>query len=465
MSLAQRRLPLFPISTEVRAVAEDHAFLNDGESSHLFVGDCDLVALAERYDTPLYLYDQVTLDAAVTAYRSALDRSYPGRGEITYAGKAGLNLALARWAADTGLWVDCTGVGELYVAVRAGVPREQILVHGVNKSHEDLVAAVMEAGVIVVDNLSELNRLVALRQERDGEFPALWVRVRPGTAVDTHAYRQTGQEDSKFGMSQDDVIQAVQICRDYALHLEGIHFHQGSQFFDPEPVGDGIQRVLEMIEQVRSRLGWAPTHLSPGGGWAAAYHEEELPQPAVDAYVVHVAQQVAEGCRRLGLSLPMLHLEPGRSIVAQAGVALYRVGAIKETATRRWVLVDGGMADNIRPALYGAHYSALPVVNPDRPADEPVWIAGPYCESGDVLMENLPMPALAEGELLAVPASGAYHLGMASNYNGARMPAVVWIREGHAYLIRRRETVEDLISRDLPLPNPAASMPQANGAA
>ena len=438
----QQRLVLFPDTTKI---------VGEGHHSELAIGGCDLVDLAERYGTPLYVFDAATLDAAAQSYAAALRTYYPAEAGITYAGKAFLNRAVARWAHQRGLWVDCTGVGEIAVAVGAGVPREQLLVHGVNKSMEDLVAAVEHAGVVVVDNLSELQRLATLCAQAKAA-PAIWLRVRPGVAVDTHAYRQTGQSDSKFGMDPQQTLDAVLYCQAHGLPLKGIHFHQGSHFHDPAPIGPALATVLDLIEEVHGQSGWAPQVLSPGGGWGVAYHEDDLPHPTIEEYVAYVAQQLAEGCRSRNLPLPRLQLEPGRSIVARAGVAIYRVGAVKCTPNRRWLLLDGGMADNPRPALYGARYSALPVVAPDRPLMGPAWLAGPYCESGDVLIEGLPMPELAEGELIAVPVSGAYHLAMGSNYNGARKPAVLWLRAGEAHVIQRRETLADLMLRDVELP-------------
>ncbi|MCB0071356.1 MAG: diaminopimelate decarboxylase [Caldilineaceae bacterium] len=434
------RLDLFPITTSV---------VTSAAGSRLAIAACDLEALAASYDTPLYLYDRATLDAAVLAYRDALARHYGGPTGITYAGKAGLTIALAQWAAQHGLVVDCTGVGEMHVAVRAGVPRAQILVHGVNKSPADLAMALDVAGIIVVDNLSELARILATGRT---DLPDLWLRVRPGAAVDTHAYRQTGQETSKFGMSATEAATAVRRCLDAGITPAGIHFHQGSHFHDPAPIKPGLDAVLDLLVGLRDDTGWTPGVLCPGGGWGIAYHEEDLPQPSVDAYVAFAAQALYDGCEARNLPLPALHMEPGRSLVARAGVALYRVGAVKQAGDRRWLLVDGGMADNIRPALYGARYSALPVCDPLRPATGPAWIGGPYCESGDVLIEDLPMADVLEGELLAVPAAGAYHISMSSNYNGACRPAVLWLDDGQAHLMRRRETPDDLVARDLPLP-------------
>jgi diaminopimelate decarboxylase len=438
------RLPLFPITTEVRSAPAGPT---------LSIGGIDLNALAAQFGTPLYVYDQATMDAAANSYREALARHYPAASGVTFAGKALLLTAAAQWVQGQGFLLDCTGAGELHIATSADLAPHQILVHGVNKSDEDLAAAVEHGGVIVVDNATELARLAEFAA-RGRPLPELWLRVRPGVAVDTHAYRQTGQHDSKFGFSAQEAIEAVDMGVAQGLPITGFHFHQGSQFFDPAPIGPGIDTVLDIVQTLHQRHGWSAQTISPGGGWGVAYHEDELPQPSVDAYIAFIAQRMIDGCRQRGLPLPRLQVEPGRSLVARAGVALYRVGAVKESASRRWLMIDGGMADNIRPALYGARYSALPVNHPDRAAVGPAWLAGPYCESGDVLIENLPMAEIAAGELLAVPASGAYHVNMGSNYNGARKPAVVWLREAVAHLVQRRETVSDLLLRDLALPRP-----------
>lgn len=436
------RLPLFPLTTEIRTTPA-------GET--LAIGGIDLNVLAAQYGTPLYVYDQATMDAAANSYREALARHYPAESGVTFAGKALLMSAAAQWVQRQGFMLDCTGAGELHIAATADLHAHQILVHGVNKSDEDLSAAVEHGGVIVVDNATELARLAHMA-EQGRTLPELWLRVRPGVAVETHAYRQTGQHDSKFGFGVEEAIRAVDKAIGEKLPVTGFHFHQGSQFFDPAPLGPGIDTVLDLVQTLHQRHNWLPKTISPGGGWGVAYHEDELPQPSVDDYIAFIARRMIDGCQQRGLPLPRLQVEPGRSLVARAGVALYRVGAVKTTATRRWLLIDGGMADNPRPSLYGARYSALPVTRPDRADVNPAWLAGPYCESGDVLIENLPLPDVAVGELLAVPASGAYHINMGSNYNGARKPAVVWLRNGMAHLVQRRETVSDLLLRDFPLP-------------
>jgi diaminopimelate decarboxylase len=425
------RLPLFPDTTAV---------LND----ELAIGGRSLTALAGEYGTPVYLYDRHTLDDAAATYRRLLDNHYPHPSSVTYAGKSYLSVSMAAWAGSRGLTVDCTGEGEIAIAAAAGLPPAKILAHGVNKSVADLLAAIRHAGVIAVDNLTELRRLVAL--SRDHRLPEIWLRFQPGLAVETHAHTQTGQEGSKFGLSAEDLLEAAQICRENNLPLTGIHFHQGSQFSDPSPLGIAIHRALQMASRIGFEAGW---HFSPGGGWGVAYHEDDLPHPPLETYVRYVCEHVIRACSSENLPPPALHLEPGRTLVARAAVALYRVGAVKRSAGRTWLLVDGGMTDNPRPALYGVRYSALPVTAPGREPVERIWLAGPFCESGDVLIEDLPFPRVEEGELIAVPMAGAYQLSMSSNYNGARRPAVVMLADGRATIMQRRETVEDLLRRDV----------------
>lgn len=440
-----KRLSLFPDTTKI-------------ENEILTIAGQDLTSLAGEFGTPLYLYDRATMDNAVATYKVALASFYPAPGSsprpasITYAGKAYLNTAVAQWAQSHDLWVDCTGEGEIAVAEAGGVACENILVHGVNKSSEDLKAAIRHAGTIVVDNLGELQRFSSIYNGLGSEIQnkrlCIWLRLQPGLAVQTHAYTQTGQQNSKFGMDAEELMEAVLHCREKSLPLRGLHFHQGSQFRDPAPLKPAIELALETANQIGFSGEW---HFSPGGGWGVAYHEDELPQPDVREYIRLICDTVLSSCKQIGMDLPRLHIEPGRSIVARAGVAVYRVNTVKRQGGRTWLLVDGGMADNPRHALYGARYSALPVAGPGRRERERVHIAGPYCESGDVLIEDVGMPVLKEGELIAVPMSGAYQLSMSGNYNGARRPAVVWLADGKARLIQRRETVEDLLRRDFSL--------------
>jgi diaminopimelate decarboxylase len=429
------RLPLFPDTTKI-------------EEDTLTIAGQGLTFLAEKHGTPLYLYDRATMDNAVAAYKATLASSYPGPASVTYAGKAYLSTALAQWTRAHNMWLDCTGEGEIAIARAGNVACENIIVHGVNKSDEDLKSAIQYAGTIVVDNLSELRRLVLIagwESETLSQRLQIWLRLQPGLAVQTHAYTQTGQQNSKFGMDGEEFLEAVIYCKEKALPLNGLHFHQGSQFRDPAPLKPAIELALDLAKQAGFSGDW---HFSPGGGWGVAYHEDELPQPDITEYIRVLSRTMVETCQRLSLDLPQLHIEPGRSIVARAGVAIYRVNTVKRQGSRTWLLVDGGMADNPRHALYGTKYSCLPVAGTMRERSERVHIAGPYCESGDVLIEDLPMPRVKEGELIAIPMSGAYQLSMSSNYNGARRPAVLWLADGKAQLIQRRETPEDLLRRD-----------------
>ena len=432
------RLLLFPDSITVK-------------NNTLHIAEHDLASLADEYGTPLYIYDRATMDAAVADYQSALQKYFPGSGQITYAGKAFLCKAIAGWTQAHDMLVDCTGEGEIAIALAADVPGRNILVHGVNKSTSDMQSAIQNARVIVVDNLSELknmesNSLLLERQERAPELQ-IWLRLVPGVAVHTHhTHTQTGQHDSKFGMTRAELLEAAKFCKEHNLPLAGIHFHQGSNFRDPEPLIPAIDMALDLAKEIGFNGEW---HFCPGGGWGMAYHEDELPNPSIESYVRGIAEAVVEGCQGRGLRLPQLHLEPGRSLIARAGVAVYRVGAVKKRPGKTWLLVDGGMADNPRFALYGARYSCLPVKEPGREGSGQVSIAGPFCESGDILIEGLLMPDVEEGELIAIPVAGAYQLSMASNYNGARRPAVVWLDDRDVKLIVKRETIQDLLKNQV----------------
>jgi len=433
------RLDLFPDTTKI-------------DNDSLTIAGHSLASLADLHGTPLYLYDRATMDNAATGYKSALASLYPGLASVTYAGKAFLNLAIAQWTQFHNLFVDCTGEGEIAIAMAGGVPHEHILVHGVNKSAADLKSAIRHAGTIVVDNLTELKHIVSIVvktsavEDNAATLPNLWLRLLPGVTVETHhAHTQTGQHDSKFGMTREEILEAVIFCKNNNVPLKGIHFHQGSNFRDASPLKAAIELGLDLAKEIGFEGEW---HFSPGGGWGVAYHEDELPQPDTNEYVRVIAENVIEGCKARGLALPHLHLEPGRSLVARAGVAVYKVGAIKRRGDKVWILTDGGMTDNPRYAMYGARYSCLTVSDVDRERSEKVSIAGPYCESGDVVIEDLLMPKIEEGELIAIPASGAYHLSMSSNYNGSRKPAVLWLETENVRVIQRRETIEDLLVRD-----------------
>ncbi|WP_322497115.1 diaminopimelate decarboxylase [Chloroflexus sp.] len=417
-------------------------------SGRLFVGGCDTVALAEQFGTPLYLLDEATLRGAMRAYRQSFADAYPGPVRVHYAGKALLNTALAQIVAQEGLGLDVVSATELLVARRAGAPMAHVHLHGNAKSDAELERAVAwRVGAIVVDTLDELARLRAMTMQL-AEPQGVLLRIAPAIEADTHAHIATGGEAAKFGLPLAALDEAVaQTLAAPGLRWLGLHAHIGSQLFVLDQVVATVNVLAAQAARLRERFGVTPVELSPGGGLGVPYTVEQPPADiARYAQVVSAALQAA--CARCDLPLPRLTVEPGRSIVARAGVALYRVVGRKG---RRWLHIDGGMGDNIRPALYGARYSAVLANRASEPASEPVAVGGRYCESGDVLLPEIALPPAQPGDLVAVATAGAYTLSMASNYNLVPRPAVVLVSDGQARLIQRRETEEDVLARDMML--------------
>jgi diaminopimelate decarboxylase len=412
---------------------------------HLALGGVDVVGLAEQFGTPLYVYDEATIRRLAGAYRDGLRAAYPGESLVCYAGKAYCAPWLLRVIADEGLGLDVVSGGELYAARQANFPPERVFFHGNNKAEDELAEA-LDYGVsrIVVDNFEEIDTLNRLASQR-GVRQKVLLRVAPGVEAHTHVHIQTGVLDTKFGVSiqMGSAAQAVQRIRAAsALELEGLHAHIGSQVFELEPYQLTVRRIFEFAVSAGVEL----RELSPGGGFGVRYTPDDAVLTPAEATRA-IAQAV---CSVAGPKLPRLSIEPGRSIVGAAGVALYRVGSVKAIeGVRTYVAVDGGMADNIRPTAYGALYTPVLANRMRDQPDATVAIAGRYCESGDVLVRDatLPMPRL--GDLVAVPSSGGYHLAMASNYNLVPRPAVAVVRDGEARLVRRRETYEDLLRSDL----------------
>lgn len=434
------------------AVLPDSATVT--EAGHLALAGCDLVAVAERYGTPLYVYDEVTIRQRARAFRDALTACYPGTSLVCYAAKAYCAPWLLRVLAEERLGLDVVSGGELFVARASGFPTERMYFHGNNKSAAELRAAV-ETGVhrVVVDNLEEVQRLGQIAGALSHR-QAVLLRVTPGVEAHTHDHIKTGILDTKFGFSiatgaAEAAVRAI--VREPALTLLGVHSHIGSQIFELEPYRETIRRLLAFAGPLWSELGLRLAEISPGGGFGMRYTADDYPVPPADI-VRALAQETVAGARAAGLDqpLPAMTIEPGRSIVGPAAVALYRVGSIKDIpGVRTYVAVDGGMADNIRPTTYGAVYSALLANRAAEPAAATVAIAGKYCESGDILIREARLPMPRVGDLVAVPSSGAYNLAMASNYNLALRPPVVVIANGQPRLARRRETYEDLLTAEL----------------
>jgi diaminopimelate decarboxylase len=431
---------IWPISTE------------RDERGELHIGGISVSKLATVCGTPLYIYDEATIRQQCREYRETLAGIVPNF-KVAYAAKAWLSRALVEILIDEQMALDVVSGGELYVALQSGMPAERISFHGNSKSLEELRMAI-DAGVgaIVVDNFDEIDNLYKLGSEAARPIPVM-LRINPGIDAHTHEYRKTGVIDSKFGLGvqSDDAERAVaRMLDNERLELLGYHAHIGSQIFEEETFSASVAAVVKFAKAMKEHFGVTPARLSPGGGFGVAHTAED---PARDAagYARAVGEAYLAELAEAGFaSAPQLVIEPGRSIVGNAGVAIYRVNARKSIQdVRNYVSVDGGMADNIRPALYGAVYSAeLVAMNFDGPTTR-VTIAGKFCESGDILIRDLNLPSVKPGDLLAVPASGAYCLAMASNYNMALRPAVVMVADGRARLVQKRESYQDLMARDV----------------
>jgi diaminopimelate decarboxylase len=413
------------------------------EQGRLYLAGQRLSDLARDWGTPLYLYDAATVQHHLQTLRAAVTATYPGNHEITYASKAYFSLCFARHLAALGLGVDVVSLGELAIARHAGLTPDQIHLHGNNKTPAELTAA-LEGGVqaIVVDNLDELELLEAIagRLQRPVR---IWLRIAPGVAAATHAYSQTGHHSTKFGLAANDgqAVEAIGRARQSQwLNLVGLHMHIGSQISEPQRYREGIQALYAVARQA----DYCPAEFSPGGGWHVRYLPED-PEHPLAAWVENVSQMIQEECRRSGWPLPKLVLEPGRWLVAQAGLALYTVGACKQSGDgTRWVAVDGGMADNPRPALYGARYIALAADRAAEPATQTVKVVGKYCETGDFLIAEAHLPEVKRGDCLVMPVAGAYQLSMASNYNLSGRPAVLWVTEAGVEVMQPREDVTQM---------------------
>ena len=432
------QLSLFPTTAQVK-------------DNHLFIGGCDTTELAAQHGTPLYIFDEVTLRQQCASFRQEFGQRHPDC-LVIYASKAFLNRALASILHAEGLGLDVVSAGEMAIARSVNFPPSRVYFHGNNKTAQELQMA-LEWGIgrVVVDNFYELTLLQKLAQ-KTGQRQDILLRLCPGVDPHTHRFTTTGVADSKFGFSLPDGQAEKAVAQALApsqLNLVGLHCHLGSPIFETEPYEQAIALLLEFAAGMKQRHGFTMKELSPGGGFAIQYLVEH-PAPPIADYAQAIVNALHQGCQRLGLELPRLVIEPGRSIVGRAGVALYRTGASKEIpGVRKYVSLDGGMADNIRPALYEAKYEAVLANRVSGENREVVSLAGKYCESGDVLIKDIELPRLSPGDLIAVPASGAYCLAMASNYNCALKPAIILVREGKARLIRRRESFEDLMKNDV----------------
>lgn len=404
------------------------------EAGELVLGGLSTRELAERFGTPLYVYCEETIRARARELREAA----PGT-QVLYGAKAFPNVAVLRLLAEEGIGADVASLGELALARAAGLDGRRLVVHGNAKANAELRAAAEAGATVVLDGDDEPERAASAGVRR------VLVRVTLGVEADTHEAIRTGHHGSKFGLPPDTALVAVAAARAAGLEVAGVHVHVGSQLWDVSSHAETVELLAAFARRCRDELGWQPALVNAGGGFPVR-HVPEDPEVDLGGLVRSVAFAVEEAWRRAGLETPRLALEPGRALVGQAGVALYRVRTVKRLAEVTWVAVDGGMSDNPRPQLYGARYTALSATRADEPADEPASVAGLHCESGDVLVDDVALPSPRAGDLLAVPAAGAYTLAMSSTYNATPRPAAALARDGEAQVIRRRETLADLLS-------------------
>jgi len=430
------RLSLFPATAKVN------------EQGHLSIGGCDTVELVEKFGTPLYVFDESSLRSKCAEFKKEFNQRYKGT-TVVYAAKAFINRALALLIKEEGVGLDVVSAGEMSIARSVDFPMDKVYFHGNNKSAEELSLALQwKVGRIVVDNFQELDILAGIAKKRRNR-PDILFRLTPGVDPHTHKHITTGTVDSKFGFPLSHAEEAVaQAMSTPDLNLVGLHFHLGSQIFEVEPYLEAIRIILDFAVAMKPKYNFELRELDIGGGFAVQY-TLDLPAPPLSVYAEAIAGTITSKCRELGLALPRLIIEPGRAIIGPAGVALYRVGVVKDIpGVRHYVSVDGGMADNIRPALYGAKYEAVVANKMLVEETEEVTIAGRFCESGDILIRDINLPKVTAGDVLAVPQCGAYCPAMASNYNASLKPAIVLVKEGKARLIRRRETFADLTRLD-----------------
>lgn len=426
--------------------------LNVNQKGDLTIGGVDTVELAKKYQTPLYVMDENLIRKHCRQFTDSINKFYNGAGLACYASKAFSCKAIYKIMMEEKMGIDVVSEGELYTALSVGFPAEKICFHGNNKTDSELILAVdNNVGRIVVDNIYELDRLNKIAGEH-GKKANIMFRIKPGIDAHTHDFVKTGQIDSKFGFALEtgEAFDAVK----YAITLQnvkfvGAHCHIGSQIFDIDPFVHAAEVMLGFIADVKNKLNYEITELNLGGGFGIKYTDEDTPV-AYEKYMETVSVKVKEECTKLGIKLPFILIEPGRSVVAPAGITLYTVGGIKEIPRiRTYVSIDGGMADNPRYALYKSKYDVIVANKASQKKNMVVTLAGKCCESGDLIGEGLEIQDVEVGDTVAVLATGAYNYSMSSNYNRLLKPAVVMIKDGIDRVVVKRETLDDIIRNDL----------------
>ncbi|MCX8130195.1 MAG: diaminopimelate decarboxylase [Clostridia bacterium] len=426
--------------------------LKINKMGHLEIGGCDTVDLVRKFGTPLYVMDEGLIRKNCKIYKESMDKYYNGNGLVLFASKAFCTMAMCKIAEQEGLGLDVVSGGELYTAVKAGFPMNKVYFHGNNKTIDELKLAIEhDIRRIVVDNKEELKNINDIASGM-GKVVNISFRIKPGIDAHTHDFVQTGQIDSKFGVALEngEALEIVSMASEMAnVKVAGVHCHIGSQIFDLAPFELAAKVMLNFIAEVKEKVGLEIEELNLGGGFGIKYIPEHDPIE-YDHYIESVSKVVKSICEDKRIKLPFIVMEPGRSIVAPAGITLYTVGAVKDIKeVRKYVSVDGGMADNPRYALYQSPYDAVLANKPDAGKVEKVTIAGKCCESGDILIKDIFMPEIKVGDIVAVLATGAYNYSMSSNYNRITRPPVVLVKDGKARLIIKREDYEDIVRNDV----------------
>ncbi|MCM3769643.1 MULTISPECIES: diaminopimelate decarboxylase [Priestia] len=428
-----------------------HGTSRINKQGHLEIGGVDTVELASNFGTPLYVYDVALIRQRARGFKETFEK-HGVKAQVAYASKAFSTIAMVQVVHEEGLSLDVVSGGELYTALAADFPKERIHFHGNNKSRAELEMAIKEdVGCIVVDNFYEIALLQEITEQCQKKMPIL-LRLTPGIEAHTHDYILTGQEDSKFGFDlqngqADEAVRLVQNSK--GLELLGIHCHIGSQIFETTGFIMATQKLFAKMKEWKQSIEFVPQVLNLGGGFGIRYTEEDQPIP-VSQYVEVIIEEVKKQSKQLEVEIPEIWIEPGRSLVGDAGTTLYSIGSRKHVPNvREYVAIDGGMNDNIRPALYQAKYEAVIANRMNDESDELVSIAGKCCESGDMLMWDVHLPKANPDDLLAMFCTGAYGYSMASHYNRLPKPAVVFVEDGEAQLVVKRETYEDIVKNDV----------------
>lgn len=421
------------------------------QDNKLVIGGVSAEALVKEYGSPLYVFDETLIREYCRDYRKYF-KCEENNNRVAFAGKAFLTVQMCKLLKEEQMSLDVVSGGELFTAYKAGFPLERVMFHGNNKTLDEIEFGVkLGVGNFVVDNYYEMEALNEIAKGYN-KVQSIYLRITPGIEAHTHEYIKTGQIDSKFGFApvgtviEDAIKKAISLEN---INLAGIHCHIGSQIFDLEPYEDAVEIMLELVRKTKENLGYLIKEVDFGGGFGIYYTEEDAPK-TTEEYCSIIINKVEEVCTRTGQEKPILTIEPGRSIVANAGLTLYTIGAVKEIpGVRKYVSVDGGMTDNIRPALYNAKYECGLANKIKGDVEETVTIAGKCCESGDILLENVKLPSVSSGDVLAIMTTGAYGYTMSSNYNKIPKPAVVMVKDNTARLICRRESYEDLLKNDI----------------